>query len=325
MKKIEANTLEGAYSKATKEFGCSIVDLDCEIVQHPSSGFMGLFSKSAIIIVAKKTRVEKVIVEKVVTIQSDTSDNTKEQTTQEESAKEESSTDKTIAKAPKNKIPENAAPETESNTNAKIEAKTESKSEAKTETKVENKTEKIVLDSFFGDSADSKESTAPVEDKISTHTPKNNVPLQESIEKELKELMSMSCFNIDTVEVDVIKETAYIFMDGDDAALLIGKEGYRYNALSYLISNWLQNKYKLFIKLEIAQFLASQQEMISSYMKPVIEHVKEQGWGRTRPLDGVLVRIALEQLREEFPGKYVAIKRTKNGDKYVLINELNKR
>ena len=137
--------------------------------------------------------------------------------------------------------------------------------------------------------------------------------------------MELSCFAIDTVEVDVIDDTAYIFMDGDDAALLIGKEGYRYNALTYLVSNWLQNKHKLYIKLEIAQFLASQQEMITSYMVPVIEHVEQKGWGRTRSLDGVLVQIALEQLREEFPNKYVAIKRTRNGDRYILINEFNKR
>jgi spoIIIJ-associated protein len=107
--------------------------------------------------------------------------------------------------------------------------------------------------------------------------------------------------------------------------LLIGKEGYRYNALSYLVSNWLQNKHALYIKLEIAQFLATQQEMIRSYMEPVIEHVEQEGWGRTRALDGILVQIALEQLREAFPNKYVAIKRTRNGDRYVLINEFNKR
>jgi len=58
-------------------------------------------------------------------------------------------------------------------------------------------------------------------------------------------------------------------------------------------------------------------------LQPVIEHVKREGWGRTRPLDGILVQIALEQLREAFPNKYVAIKRQRNGGRYVLINEFN--
>jgi len=149
--------------------------------------------------------------------------------------------------------------------------------------------------------------------------------LAREIEAKIRELMEVSCFDIDVVEVDVIDDTAYIFLDGEDAALIIGKEGYRYNALSYLLFNWIHSTYNLYIKLEIAQFLSSQQEMIRHYIQPVIEHVRQEGWGRTRPLDGILVQIALEQLREEFPDKYVAIKRQRDGGRYVLINEFNSR
>jgi len=82
------------------------------------------------------------------------------------------------------------------------------------------------------------------------------------LEKKIKALFATSCFEIDTVEVDIEDKTAFVFIDGDDAALLIGKEGYRYNALSYLLFNWINSKYGLYLKLEIAQFLASQQDMI---------------------------------------------------------------
>jgi len=143
------------------------------------------------------------------------------------------------------------------------------------------------------------------------------------IEDQLKELLSHSCFEIDVVEVDVRDNTALIFIDGDDAALLIGKEGYRYNALSYMLFNWLHTKYELFIKLEIAEFLTTQQEMIRNYIKPVIENVEKQGKGKTRFLDGILVQIALEQLRERFPDKYVAVKTGREGKKFVVINEFN--
>ncbi|MBT8344250.1 MAG: Jag N-terminal domain-containing protein [Sulfurovum sp.] len=143
------------------------------------------------------------------------------------------------------------------------------------------------------------------------------------IEDQLKELLSHSCFAIDVVEVDVRDNTALIFIDGDDAALLIGKEGYRYNALSYMLFNWLHTKYELFIKLEIAEFLTTQQEMIRNYIKPVIENVEKQGKGKTRFLDGILVQIALEQLRERFPDKYVAVKTGREGKKFVVINEFN--
>jgi spoIIIJ-associated protein len=172
--------------------------------------------------------------------------------------------------------------------------------------------EKIV-DSFFSET--SKKETKPKFEKIDA----------KSLENKIKELFSHSCFDIDTIEVDIENNTAYVFIDGKDAALLIGKEGYRYNAISYLLFNWINSKYGLYLKLEIAQFLASQQEMIKHLMQPVIEHVKKEGWGKTKELNGILVQIALEYLRDVFPNKYVAIKKNQNGERYNVINEFNKR
>ena len=149
--------------------------------------------------------------------------------------------------------------------------------------------------------------------------------LAQSIEESLQRLFEVSCFDIDVVEVDVVDNTALIFIDGEDAALLIGKEGYRYNALSYMLFNWLHSKYQLYIKLEIAEFLTSQQEMIRNYIQPVIENVEKYGKGKTRFLDGILVQIALEQLREVFPDKYVAIKTARSGKRFVVINEFYKK
>jgi len=198
------------------------------------------------------------------------------------------------------------------------------KDESDEEEPVEAVESDAVLDNFFA--ADQKEET--VKDEIS-----DNEELEDEtvvydelallIENEIKELLSHSCFDIDVVEVDVRDNTALIFIDGNDAALLIGKEGYRYNALSYMLFNWLHTKYELFIKLEIAEFLTSQQEMIRNYIKPVIENVQKNGKGKTRSLDGILVQIALEQLREAFPDKYVAVKTGREGNKFVVINEFN--
>jgi len=167
--------------------------------------------------------------------------------------------------------------------------------------------EDAVVDGFFDTDKESDVDTA----------------LAQSIEESLKHLMEISCFDIDVVEVDVVDNTALIFIDGEDAALLIGKEGYRYNALSYMLFNWLHTKYQLYIKLEIAAFLTSQQEMIRNYIQPVIENVNKHGKGKTRFLDGILVQIALEQLREAFPDKYVAVKSGKSGKRFVVINEFH--
>ncbi len=75
------------------------------------------------------------------------------------------------------------------------------------------------------------------------------------------------------------------------------------------------------LRLEVAEFLKNQEAAIHTYLGPVIETIKEKGTFKTKPLDGILVHIALKKLRDEFPDKYVAVKTNVRGDKYVLVNE----
>lgn len=270
MKKVEAPTLEEAYTKASEVLECSISELQYEVVQHPSNGILGFMKKSAIIVATCNKNV------------SNESQPTKEESVAAEilAAVQEKNTQETVIAA-EEPLQERDA----------------------------------VLDSFF--EPDLKEEEVYEEESVVYDE------LGQLIEKQLKELLDLSCFDIDVVEVDVRDNTALIFIDGEDAALLIGKEGYRYNALSYMLFNWLHTKYELFIKVEIAEFLTTQQEMIRNYIKPVIENVEKKGKGKTRFLDGILVQIALEQLRERFPDKYVAVKTSKEGKKFVVINDFN--
>jgi spoIIIJ-associated protein len=147
----------------------------------------------------------------------------------------------------------------------------------------------------------------------------------EDVIPEIKEglviLFKNSCFDINEVVVEKLdEETIGIKLDGPDAALLIGKEGYRYNALNYMIYSWIHQKYGFKVRLEIAEFLKNQEEMLRNFLAPFIEKVKDKGYGKTKPFDGVLAYLALEILRETFPDKYVALK-AKNGEKYVVIGE----
>ena len=314
MKKIEAPTLAEAYELAALELECSITELHYEVIQHPSGGILGLFKKNAIIFAECKR-------------ESDTKPDTKKAADEiietikaEENKKEEQPKDDPVPEVkpePKKEAPkasgQNSFNDTSNLTSRKIEkedVKKRENSNFDTDTAAEND---AVLDSFF----EGKDTA------VQQRPANNNLELAEKIEAELSELISHSCFDIDTVEVDVVDNTALIFIDGEDAALLIGKEGYRYNALSYMLFNWLHNRYDLYIKLEIAQFLTTQQEMIQNYIQPVIEFVHSNGRGKTRPLDGILVQIALEQLREEFPNKYVAVKTGRDGRKFIVINEFN--
>lgn len=319
MKKIEAATLADAYEQAARELSCSITELQYEVIQHPSSGVLGMFKKNAIIVAECKRKetspepqvntIEKIIAEEIieeVLISDETQAYTSEHTTLKQEARRERITPST----PKKEMPKRVKNEL----NADL-----------------TQQDDVVLESFFDTKSSAEEMQTPETTTIKEERDtaeelrpsNNNLQLAQEIEAQLKELISHSCFNIDTIEVDVVDNTALIFIDGDDAALLIGKEGYRYNALSYMIFNWLHAKYDLYIKLEIAEFITTQQEMIKNHIKPVIEYVQTNGRGKTRPLDGILVQIALEQLREAFPNKYVAIKTGRDGRKFVIINEFN--
>jgi len=142
------------------------------------------------------------------------------------------------------------------------------------------------------------------------------------VRKKVNELFELTCYEINEINVDFYDdETLYIEFSGKDSALLIGKEGYRYKALSYILFNWINEKYNLMLRLEVAEFLKNQEESIYNYLGPVIVTINEIGTFKTKPLDGILVHIALKRLREEFPDKYVAVKTNIKGDKYVLVNE----
>ena len=306
MKKIEADSLEEAYKNAAKALNCSITEIDYEIVQYPTTGVMGLFKKQAIIIAIKKripngsTKVE-IQEEEVLATKPSVVEPPKEK--QELSSEEKPIKEESFIK--KQEIL----------------------------TKELSKKGDAVLDSFFETKRDEDLADKPIKNNVESEyfehafdddrdSPQNR-KLSIEIENKLKVLFASSCFEIDTVEVDVFNNTAHMFIDGEDAALLIGKEGYRYNALSYMLFNWINAQYDLYIKLEIAEFIQTQEEMISNYLKPIIEHIKDKGRGKTKPLDGILVQIALEQLRAVFPNKYVAIKTGKDGNKFIIINNFN--
>jgi spoIIIJ-associated protein len=204
--KIEAKTLEEAIFLASKKLNCAVVDVEYKVVQYPSKGFLGFFSKPAIIEV-----------------------------------------DENVQRDIEDVIPE--------------------------------------------------------------------------IKEKLKKLFEKSCFDLDTFDVSKYdEETIFIKIDGKDAALLIGKEGYRYNAFNYMMYNWINQKYGFKVRVEIAQFLKNQEEMLRNFLQPFIERVRERGYGKTKPFDGILAFLALEILREHFPDKYVALKE-RNGERFVVIGE----
>ncbi len=237
MTEISAKTLEEAYKKASKELGVSIIELDIDIIQNHSNGFLGMFAKPAIIQACLKGERKN-----------------------KKSRKSDTVAKKTTAKAEKRK---------EENS-------------------------------------------------------KDHNKIKYEIKEGINNLLDASCFNVGLVELRVNDEEVYIKLDGDDVALMIGKEGYRYKALSYILHNWIKIKYNLNISLEIAEFLKNQEDMIQKYLIGIKEKIDLNGKAQTKPLDGILVKIALAELREIYPEKYVAIRTLRDGRKIVIVNEFKK-
>jgi len=278
MKKFEAESLEKVYKLATLEFDCSITELEIEVIQQPSSGFLGLGKKQAIICAYCRTQ------------------------------KNQNTSSTKLYRNKNIKIED---------VNSRIESQNQSKYEEKIEktTKVlEVESKEKIFDNFYEDTSSNEISKIIIKKS------------KEDVIKEVKDglhlLFDKTCFKLDDIKVSFYDDkTLYIEFLGEDSALLIGKEGYRYKALSYILFNWINDKYALMLRLEVAQFLKNQEMAINSYLGPVIELIKEKGSFKTKPLDGILVHIALKRLRDEFPNKYVAIKTNIKGEKYVLVNE----
>ncbi|MBZ7964245.1 MULTISPECIES: Jag N-terminal domain-containing protein [Campylobacter] len=147
----------------------------------------------------------------------------------------------------------------------------------------------------------------------------------DEIKIQLEKLLNSTCFDIALKELKMYnEESVFIHLDGEDAALLIGKEAHRYKAISYLLHSWINARYNLLVRLEISHFLEDQIQGMQGYLQSVVEKIRLYGSGQTKPLDGVLIKIALERLRSEFPHKYVGIKQN-NNQRFIVINDFLKK
>lgn len=305
MIRIEAKDLQEAYSKAASELSCSVTEITIEVIQRPSSGFLGMFQKNAIIEARKigEPKVER-----------------KERPLPSSEPKPDVAKDekrKNRNRRSKNKKRESQGEQKQTNTNdVKANVKPEKK-EQKQEQKQEQRPKR--------EPQPKPEPKATQDENFN----KPKVPVAVAvpeIRENINKLFAESCFSLGEIKVEAYDDTTVLIeFSGEDSALLIGKEGYRYKSLSYLLYNWINIKYNLNIRLEIAEFLKNQEEMIDKYLVSVIERVNNNGRAQTKILDGVLVKIALESLRKEFPNKYVGIKAGREGGKFIVINDFNRK
>ena len=303
MARFEASTLEEAYAEAARAFSCSVTELKIEVLQNPSRGFLGFGRRPAVIEATcpaqerRKTRGEERAPKAAGKVVKE--ENPRDTETEENPAKRGERPEIPAAEMPPER-PEfrEEKPAYEA---AVVTVAREEKPETKRSIPEIGKDE--LFDNFYSETLDIHAVLPEIEEKINA-------------------LFAHACFDIEPVKVAVFDdETVLVEFNGKDAALLIGKEGYRYKALAYMLYNWIHGAYGFKVRLEIAEFLRNQEAMIENYLKPVIERAEQQGRAQTKVLDGILVQIALQRLREIFPDKYVAVRTNREGGRYIIVNE----
>ena len=310
MIKIESANLQDAYEKAALHYSCSVTELQVEVLQHPSSGFLGLFKKSAIIVASCKKELRESDVKPAKKYESNPElirEKIEKSTYQEENRIEKAEPFLKQSKPTEQKILNDTILPTSFVSDQDEEYVEEELSAYEYKESYKNEFDK----NYFYDEREEVEEYSPQEIVL-------------KVKNEINHLFKLICFDIDTIDVKLYDEsTLLVEISGEDSALLIGKEGYRYKALSYMIFNWINSKYQLQLRLEIAEFLKNQEESVSRYLVGVCETIEREGRAQTKILDGVLVQIALKQLRETYPDKYVAIRSTRDGLKFIIINDYN--
>ncbi len=331
MVKIEAETLEGAYSLAAEKLSCSITQLNIEVIQIPKSGFMGLFKKQAII-VATSNAVED---QSRPPVREQSKPEPKQTESKEQVARPERKVNETVQKKPaptkkvKKEFPSHnniilpasfvTDQEEDDYDGSDLYADEDEEFYVGAETEICDTPHDEIHDQLAGVTRPA----ARVNDNFFEESYKPS-DVADEIKEKVDALFKNICFEIDEIKVSEHDEkTVLIEFTGKDAALLIGKEGYRYKALSYMLYNWINATYQLQLRLEIAEFLKNQEEMICKYLEGVYTNINRDGRAQTKILDGVLVQIALRELRAAYPDKYVAIRSTRDGAKFIIINSFN--
>lgn len=305
MTKVTANTLQEALSKAALELGCSVTELDYEVVQYESKGVLGIGKKDAIIIANLKNSSAK-------------PDNTQKHQEASYQQSQTSQSNQTIQESSQ----ANSSQNNPNQNNQGFFDASEFVASASLESSEPNY--ESGKQSHTNQAYANYDELCNTDNTNTTQTKKfqTKEEVASEIQNLIQEMLSYTPYKIDNVNVGFYdNQTLSIYIDGEDSALLIGERGYRYKAISYLLFNWIQPAYGYNIRLEIAQFLQNQEEAIDAYLVGIINEVKREGRAQTKPLDGILAFIALKKLRGHFPDKYISFRENPQNEKYIIIND----
>ncbi len=142
------------------------------------------------------------------------------------------------------------------------------------------------------------------------------------IRPKLDKLFSIYCLDISIDKLHKTDDhTVYIKLIGDDAKIVIGTKGFRYDSLSFMLNSWLKRKYNLDSRLEILQYLQNKQHKVAQLLEKFYEDVTGYGYGTTVELSGQYLRIAVDLIQHKFPDRQLIFEETQKGRKTIKIDD----
>ena len=241
-KEITAKTVDEAITKACLEFETSSDNLEIQVVQEGTSGFLGFIgSKPAVIKVRKKVQEEEFDILKELA---------------KEEKKEKKAPVKEEKKEPKKEIKKETKPVKEP------------KKGTVTKTQTENKEEKPVA---------KEAQPKPEPRKPVVRTEEQVQQMKQDAEKFLTGVFGAMELPVEiTMNYDKTADCLEIDFAGEDMGILIGKRGQTLDALQYLISLAVNKKSDSYIrvKLDTENYRARRKETLENLAKNIAFKVK---------------------------------------------------
>ena len=245
---VSAKTLDDAITEASIQLGVASDQMEYDVIEKGSAGFLGIGSRQAVI----RARIKKTVTEEI-----------KAEEIKPEEIKKEFKKD--FRKDRKEFV---GHKERKEHKEYKKDSKKDFKKEPKKEFVKENKTETV----------SAVTAAAPVyEEKKELHVAVVTEATQKICEKFLQEVLQAMGMGEVTIVSSIDEEGALaIEMSGDNMGILIGKRGQTLDSLQYLISLFVNKKSESYIrvKLDTENYRARRKDTLENLAKNISFKVK---------------------------------------------------
>lgn len=249
---VSAKTLDDAITEASIQLGVASDQMEYDVIEKGSAGFLGIGSRQAVI----RARIKKTVTEEI-----------KAEEIKPEEIKKEFKKD--FRKDRKEFVGHKERKEYKEHKEYKKDSKKDFKKEPKKEFVKENKTE----------TASAVTAAAPVyEEKKELHVAVVTEATQKICEKFLQEVLQAMGMSEVTIVSSIDEEGALaIEMSGDNMGILIGKRGQTLDSLQYLtnrVANKSQDGY-VRVKLDTEDYRKRRKQTLENLAKNIAYKVNE--------------------------------------------------